>query len=186
MDFPTRKPTRLLNYDYSQNGCYFVTICTAQKTPLFGRYLVGAIHESPAGNFPSHRCIALNERGKIAKAILVETEKRFSEIKIENAIIMPNHIHTLLTVDWEKGGSERALRESPPQRSLLSQIIGYFKANTSKEIHQTQPNLTVWQRGFYDRIIRNQAEFVNAWEYIEYNALKEYGEKIIINKNYLP
>ena len=117
---------------------------------------------------------------------MVETEKRFSEIKIENAIIMPNHIHILLTVDWEKGGSERALREAPLQRSLLSQIIGYFKANTSKEIHQTQPNLTVWQCGFYDRIIRNQAEFVNAWEYIEYNALKEYGEKIIINKNYLP
>ncbi len=174
---PTRKPTRLQNYDYSQNGCYFLTICTAQKRSLFGRYLVGALHEAPAGKFPCHRCIGLNTRGKIAEAVLRETEKRFAEIHIENAIVMPNHIHILLTVDWEKGKWERALREAPLQRSLLAQAIGFFKANVSKEIHRTEPNLTVWQRGFYDRIIRNKTEYLRAWEYIEYNALKEYAKE---------
>lgn len=171
---PVRKPSRLQNYDYSQNGCYFVTVCTAQKKPLFGRYLVGAFHEAPAGKIPCHRCIDLNTRGKIAEAVLKETEKRFAEIHIENAIVMPNHIHILLTVDWEKGKWERALHEAPLQRSLLAQAVGYFKANTSKEIHQTEPNLAVWQRGFYDRVIRNETEYLRAWEYIEYNALKEY------------
>ena len=172
--FPTRKPTRLQNYDYSQNGCYFLTICTAQKKPLFGKYLVGALHEAPAGKFPVHRCIALNGRGKIAEAVLAETEKRFSEIKIENAIIMPNHIHLLLTIDWEKGKWARALREAPLQRSLLAQTVGYFKANVSKVIHKEEPTLIVWQRGFYDRIIRNETEYLRAQGYIEYNALKQY------------
>ena len=174
--YPTRKPTRLPHYDYSQNGCYFVTICTASKKPLFGRYLVGALHEAPAVNMPCNRFIALNRRGVITKEILYSLPKRFLQIQIENAIIMPNHIHLLLTIDWENGKWERALREAPLQRSLLAQAIGYFKANTSKELHKTEPNLQVWQRGFYEHIIRNETEFRRAWEYIEYNALKEYGK----------
>ena len=176
VEFPTRKPTRLPHYDYSQNGCYFVTICTASKKPLFGRYLVGALHEAPAVKMPCNRFIALNRRGVITKKILYSLPKRFLQIQIENAIIMPNHIHLLLTIDWEKGKWERALREAPLQRSLLAQAIGYFKANTSKELHKTEPNLQVWQRRFYEHIIRNETEFRRAWEYIEYNALKEYGK----------
>ena len=174
--YPTRKPTRLPHYDYSQNGCYFVTICTASKKPLFGRYLVGALHEAPVINMPRNRFIALNRRGVIAKEILYSLPKRFLQIQIENAIIMPNHIHLLLTIDWENGKWERALHEAPLQRSLLAQVIGYFKANTSKELHKAEPNLQVWQRGFYEHIIRNETEFRRAWEYIEYNALKEYGK----------
>ena len=173
---PTRKSTRLPDYDYSQNGCYFVTICTASKKPLFGRYLVGALHEAPAVKMPCSRFIALNRRGVITKEILYSLPKRFLQIQIENAIIMPNHIHLLLTIDWENGKWERALHEAPLQRSLLAQVIGYFKANTSKELHKTEPNLQVWQRGFYEHIIRNKTEFRRAWEYIEYNALKEYGK----------
>ena len=176
VEFPTRKPTRLPHYDYSQNGCYFVTICTASKKPLFGRYLVGALHEAPAVKMPRNRFIALNRRGVITKKILYSLPKRFLQIQIENAIIMPNHIHLLLTIDWENGKWERALHEAPLQRSLLAQVIGYFKANTSKELHKTEPNLQVWQRGFYEHIIRNETEFQRAWEYIEYNALKEYGK----------
>ena len=174
--YPTRKPTRLPHYDYSQNGCYFVTICTASKKPLFGRYLVGALHEAPSVKMPRNRFIALNRRGVITKKILYSLPKRFLQIQIENAIIMPNHIHLLLTIDWENGKWERALHEAPLQRSLLAQVIGYFKPNTSKELHKTEPNLQVWQRGFYEHIIRNETEFQRAWEYIEYNALKEYGK----------
>ena len=87
---------------------------------------------------------------------------------------MPNHIHLLLTIDWEKGKWARALREAPLQRSLLAQTVGYFKANVSKVIHKEEPTLIVWQRGFYDRIIRNETEYLRAQGYIEYNALKQY------------
>ena len=134
------------------------------------------MHVAPVVKMPCNRFIALNRRGVIAKEILYSLPKRFLQIQIENAIIMPNHIHLLLTIDWENGKWERALHEAPLHRSLLAQVIGYFKANTSKELHKAEPNLQVWQRGFYEHIIRNEMEFQRAWEYIEYNALKEYAE----------
>ena len=70
--------------------------------------------------------------------------------------------------------SERALREAPLQRSLLSKAVGYIKMNVSKEIHKTNPTITVWQSRYIDHIIRNQTDFEYHWNYIEYNALKEY------------
>ncbi|MDO4847884.1 MAG: hypothetical protein Q3968_07130 [Clostridiaceae bacterium] len=107
--YPERKALRLPNYDYSQNGCYFITLLTDRKRWLFGTYNVRAIHESPL------------------------------------------------------------------QRSTLSKIIGYLRMNISKEIHSASSNSEkIWHRNYYDRVIRNQREFENCWNYIEYNALKEY------------
>ena len=66
------------------------------------------------------------------------------------------------------------IHESPLQRSLLSKAVGYIKMNVSKEIHKQNPLIDVWQRGYVDHIIRNQADFEQHWNCIEYNALKEY------------
>lgn len=157
-EFPKRKPNRLKEYDYSENGCYFVTICTKDKKHIFGRYNVGAIHESPAV-LPASRFIFLNRYGIIAEKTINELPKRYEQISIDNYIVMPNHIHLLISI--EHGfNEERAVREPPLQRSLLSKVIGYFKMNVSKEIHKTSPALNLWQRGFYDHIIRNEDDFL--------------------------
>ena len=172
---PQRKNIRLENYDYSSNGCYFITICTHNKVHLFGRYNVGEIHESPVKH-AENRCIELNLYGRIVENVIIGLPERFEEVEIVNHIVMPNHIHMLVSInnniDWE-----RAIRESPLQRSLLSKVIGYLKMNVSKEIHKQNPLINVWQRGYYDHIIRNQSDFEYHWNYIEYNALKEYPEK---------
>ena len=171
-DFPKRKNIRLQKYDYSSNGLYFVTICTDEKKNLFGRYDVGAIHESPAKHM-KNQCVKLNLYGKIAENIIQSLPIHFNDVKIENYIIMPNHIHMLISIN-NNIASERAIRESPLQRSLLSKMVGYIKMNISKEIHKYNPSLNIWQRGYYDHIIRNQSDFEYHWNYIEYNALKEY------------
>ena len=171
-ELPKRKSIRLQNYNYSGNGCYFITICTRNKAHLFGRYNVGAIHESPA-NHEKNRCIELNVYGKIVENAVLKLSERYNEIEIVNYIVMPNHIHLLVSINNDID-SERAIRESPLQRSLLSKAIGYFKMNVSKGIHKHNPLVDVWQRGFMDHIIRNQTDFEYHWNYIEYNALKEY------------
>jgi REP element-mobilizing transposase RayT len=170
--YPKRKALRLPDYDYSQNGCYFITISADRKSWLFGRYNVGAIHESPV-RLTKDKCIILNENGKICERYIKNISHRFPDVEVINYIIMPNHIHLLLMFDGEP---IRAIRESP-LRSLLSRVTGWLKMNISKEIHlANKSDGKVWQRGYYDRVIRNQREFENCWNYIEYNALKEYAK----------
>ena len=168
--FPQRKHIRLRNYNYSGNGCYFITICTKDKNHLFGSYNVGALHEAPT-NHAKNRCINLNQYGKFVEKTILNLPERFSEISIDNSIVMPNHIHMLVSINNDIN-SERALREAPLQRSLLSKAVGYKKMNVSKEIHKTYPTITVWQNRYIDHIIRNQTDFEYHWNYIEYNALK--------------
>lgn len=171
--FPKRKRLRLPGYDYSQNGCYFITLLTDRKRWLFGTYNVRAIHESPV-RYTKAKCINLNENGKICERYIKILSNRFPDIEVVNYIIMPNHIHLLLMF---QGDSIRAIRESPLRRSLLSKVVGWLKMNISKEIHISNGNLEkIWHRNYNDRIIRSQREFENAWNYIEYNALKEYGK----------
>ncbi len=171
-ELPKRKNLRLENYNYNGNGCYFITICTHNKAHLFGRYNVGAIHESPAKH-KENRCIDLNLFGQIVENAIIKTPERYNEIEIVNYIVMPNHIHLLVSINNDID-SERAIRESPLQRTLLSKSIGYLKMNVSKEIHKYNPLVEVWQRGYIDHIIRNQTDFEYHWNYIEFNALKEY------------
>ncbi len=174
-ELPKRKDLRLNGYDYSSQGCYFITICTKDKKQLFGGYDVGAIHESPVKH-SVNRCIILNQYGKIVEQIIKTIPQQYNEINIDNYIVMPNHIHLLISINNDID-SERAIRESPLQRSLLSKSIGYIKMNASKEIHKLNPTIHIWQRGYTDHIIRNQRDYENHWSYIEYNALKEYGSK---------
>lgn len=174
---PKRKKLRLKGYDYSQNGCYFVTVCVKDKRHLLAHYksrtdIVGAIHEAPV-NHAENRCINLNQNRKLVERAIQGLHIRFDEITVDNYIVMPNHIHMLVSINNDID-SERAIRESPLQRSLLSKAVGYIKMNVSKEIHKTNPRITVWQRGYVDHIIRNQQDFEYHWNYIEYNALKEY------------
>ena len=79
-------------------------------------------------------------------------------------IIMPDHIHLLLRFDdFECGRTQFA--------PTLSRVIKHYKGIVTKRL-----GFSMWQKGFYDRVLRNETDFYRAWEYIEYNALKEYAE----------
>jgi|SRR3989344_2857783 len=110
-NLPQRKSIRLKNYDYSQNGAYFITICTQNREYLFGR--VGAIHESPE--------MILNENGKIVDSVLESLSKRFP-IELDIYQIMPNHVHMIVCIV----DHERAIRESPVNGNNQNVSIGDF------------------------------------------------------------
>ena len=183
MEYPVRKRNRLQAYDYSTPGAYFVTICTGGRRCFLSKISVGAIHESPA------QWVMLTRAGKVVEAVIKMLPGRFENVFVDTYVIMPNHVHLLIRIDNERMiheasqriSNERAIHESPLQvdkapiatkRSLLSQVIGYLKMNSSKQIHSFAPDLVVWQRSFYDHVVRGERDYGEAWAYIDGNPGK--------------
>ncbi len=167
MEYPVRKPNRLKAYDYSTPGAYYITICTGGRRCYLSTIPVGAIHESPAQR------VILTRAGKIVETVIESLPNRFEDVCIDKYVIMPNHVHLLLRID-----NERAIRESPlriekqqgdMKRSMLSKVIGYLKMNTSKQIHVFAPDLVVWQRSYYDHVIRDERDYSETWAYMDGN-----------------
>ncbi|MBR2976872.1 MAG: hypothetical protein IKC50_01180 [Oscillospiraceae bacterium] len=157
MDLPKRKPTRLAGYDYSEDGAYFITICTHNRKRLFSE-IVGAIHESPENK--------LTPYGKLAKQIIERLPDRY-HVSIPKYVIMPNHIH--LIIEFYGHNEKRAIRESPlHHRSVIDKLVGFLKMNLSKQIHSTYPD-KLWQRSYHDHIIRGEKDYRKIWEYIDTN-----------------
>ena len=143
MTLPQRKPLRLKSYDYSNPNCYFVTICTHENEHIFGE--------------PDK----LNAAGAIAQSELVAISRHFSKAIVDKYVIMPNRIHAIIT-----------LEQSSDKSVSLSAIVGLYKSGVSKRVHKIMPNASVWQRSFYDRVIRNEKGYIEAWRYIDENPLK--------------
>ena len=171
-ELPQRRRLRLEDFDYSSSGMYFLTICTHEKQCLFSE-IVGSIHES-TGNAPI-TCV-LTEYGKTVDTMLHMLPLQFENVRITDAIIMPNHVH--LIVDISSVNDIRAIRESPlrrevqDKRSELSKLVGYFKMQVSKQIHRIDPELQVWQRGYYDHVIRDFEDYRTKAAYIATNPLR--------------
>ena len=159
MTLPQRKPTRLKGFDYNTNGKYFVTICTHNKKKILSN-IVGDVHERPA--------LKMTKYGEIVNDVIKNIPERFG-VEIDRYIIMPNHIHMIVSVDKDNG---RTIRELSLQHSIISNIVGYLKMNVSKQIHLYEPELIVWQRSYHDHIIRSESDYLKIWTYVDSNHQK--------------
>ena len=164
---PLRKPLRMSHYDYNAPGAYFLTFCTFNRKHFLS-HIVGAIHESPEPQ--------LTTCGKIVDAVMQNIPAHL-HVTIDRYVIMPNHVHLIAVVTEEN--ALRAIRESPLRsRTIMSKLIGYIKMNASKAIRQHYGDVTVWQRGYYDHVIRNQEDYVALAEYIQTNPLRWELDKL--------
>ena len=145
MEYPVRKSPRIPRYDYSTVNSYFITICTHDKQCIF--YSGGS----------------LNAYGTIVKECLAEIPGRYDGYKLDKFVVMPNHIHAIITIETE--GSKG-----------LSYVIGQYKSVTAKLIRKLEPELMVWQRSFHDHVIRNQVRYDLIWNYIDTNPLRWKGD----------
>ncbi len=150
MELPKRKIIRLKDYDYSQDGLYFVTICAKDKMNLFG-----AINKNQE---LENAVVNLSDIGKIAEKHLIKLQTRYSFIKIHSYIIMPNHIHTIIEVLNETDKKEE-----------LSRIIQAYKSLVSKECREVLGIYKLFQRSYYDHIIKNEKELEKTVFYIIQN-----------------
>ena len=154
MDLPKRKITRLKNYDYNTCGAYFITICTQNKRKILSRIVGGDVLDAPKSE--------LSQYGKIADKYINRLNKFYNDINIDRYVIMPNHIHMILSVC-----GNGASRTSPPttkQHSVVSRFVSTFKRFCNKEYGGN-----IWQRSFYDYVIRGERDYLKIWDYIDTN-----------------
>ena len=164
---PARKPLRLSHFDYNTPGAYFLTFCTHNRKHFLSR-IVGAIHESPEPQ--------LTACGKIVDAVIQNIPAHL-QVTIDQYVIMPNHVHLIAFITEEN--ELREIRESPLQgRTILSKLIGYIKMNASKTIRRHYGDVTVWQRGYHDHVIRNQDDYAALAAYIETNPIRWELDKL--------
>jgi putative transposase len=148
-----RRSIRLKNYDYSQSGAYFVTICTLNRSSQFGPVVDGAVR--------------LNDAGRVVQAIWDDLPKHCPGLELDAFVLMPNHVHGIVVI-----ASEPLLEvNSSSARSTLSKVVGRFKMTSAKEINflRNTPGLPVWQRSYYEHVIRDEASLNRIREYIANN-----------------
>jgi len=163
MNVPSRKPNRLSNYDYSQNGAYFITICIKDMKCV----LAQIVDDNPVGDDdPGVPKLILYKNGIIVKNNLIKMNEIYSNISVDNYVIMPNHLHLLLTIHNDAQIEGGAPRSSPPTNAI-SNFVTALKKFTSRQIGEN-----IWQRSFHDHVIRNEEDFLMHWQYIDENPKK--------------
>lgn len=153
IELPKRKHPRMKNFDYSENGMYFITVCTAEKKKILSDIIVGR------GLAPAET--RLSSIGRIAEEQILKLPNRYSCIEIIKYVIMPDHIHILLFIDGYAAGA------SP--RPTLSDVICSFKSLTTRRVKDSFQVNKLWQASFYDHIIRNEEDYKTHYSYIEDN-----------------
>lgn len=155
-NLPERKPNRLKNFDYSSVNFYYVTLCAKNKKNYFGK-----IENSQP---------VLNKIGRLLNETWLDLCNIFTGIELDVSVIMPNHFHGIIIFN-----SQPTYRQAG-KPATLGQVVGALKSKTNVLARKTIfPNLTkleLWQKTFYDRVIRNDQELLKVREYIQNNPLK--------------
>ena len=166
-----RKHLRLQGYDYSQNGAYFITICVQDKLHLFGEVVGEHMH--------------LNDAGSVLETQWLEIPNRFNHVQLDEYRVMPNHFHAIIFLDAPL--SYDSIVELPTSvndknshsfQSTISDIIGAFKSLFAYEYIQRVKsfgwqvfNKKLWQRSYYEHVIRDDTSLHKIREYIINNPI---------------
>ncbi len=151
----SRKSTRLEGYDYSARGAYFVTLCVKDHQCIFSQIVGVGVLDAPE--------VRLTQAGKIVEKQIAEMNHVYRNVQAEKYVIMPNHVHILLTFSGEEGSS----RTPTPTNSLLARYVSTLKRMTNKAAGKL-----LWQRGYHDHIIRDEDDYRVRWKYIDENPAK--------------
>lgn len=185
-----RRSIRLKGYDYSQAGMYFITICTQDKLHLFGKI--------------TNDEMVLNDPGKMIEKWWNELENKFPNIELDEFVVMPNHFHGIIQItntdpvgadlrvcpdkyNCPDNANEREMGEhikGEHTGSPLHKMIQWFKTMSTNEYirnvknnHWPPFNKKLWQRNYYEHIIRNEKSYLHISEYIKTNPLKWLNDK---------
>ena len=167
MDLPNRKQNRLDNFDYSQNGMYFITVCTQNRKCIF------EIEPSNVGN---DQCVVPQKdsdensclQNQIIHKWIKITEKKFPNIKFDKYVIMPDHLHIII----ELTGDPVQCYET--DRPDLYEIIGAYKSLTTRICNRrfNTSGAKLFQTSFYESVIRSEQGYYEAYQYIEGNPAR--------------
>ncbi|MBI5635138.1 MAG: hypothetical protein HZA15_16845 [Nitrospirae bacterium] len=169
-----RQSIRLKEYDYCRSGAYFVTVCAWKKESILGE-----IENSE---------MLLNEYGRIVQEQRNTLPGHFENVTIDEFVVMPNHMHGIITLNSCRGEvssppepnsktitiSIQGVDTPPVRKPALGQVVAYLKYQSAKKINiiRDTPGMPLWQRNYYEHIIRDERELHTIREYIRYNPLK--------------
>ena len=164
-DLQKRKQIRLGEYDYSASGAYFVTICTKNRRCILSDIVGGGALDAPP--------VELTSYGKILDDEIQKSMRIYQHIQIDKYVIMPNHVHMIINILYDPNDTSRA-----PSRTneTIPAFVSMLKRFTNKQCGEK-----IWQRGFYDHVIRTQHDYAQIWQYVDENPTKwesdEYYEQ---------
>ena len=161
--YRNRQSIRLEGYDYNRSGVYFLTICSNRRKPKFGSITNGQV--------------LLSVVGRIVEEEWHRTARLRPEVRLDEYVIMPNHMHAIIHVEESKKSIDPvgAHRDAPLRRAPLSlgSVVAGFKGSVTRRVRRvTETDMDVWQRNYYDRIIRNDDELKRLRQYIANNPQK--------------
>jgi putative transposase len=164
-----RRSIRLKGHDYAQPGAYFVTACTHERASLFGHVVSGEMH--------------LNEAGEMAQGCWEDIPTHFPLVELDAFVVMPNHIHGVIVI---LGRGEKSFAPTrcgtsiptgtttmpqPPSKTIGSIVRG-FKIGVTKWFRANTDVYSVWQRGFYEHIVRSEQELTAIRQYVQANPAR--------------
>ena len=145
-----RRPNRLRCYDYSQNGAYFLTLCTKNMLCVFWNSNSSQLQQS-------EDTVYLSAAGIAADTAIREIPLHYSDVTVPKHVIMPNHVHMILQLTRNEASSGPG----------ISHIIQQLKSTVTK-----QTGISIWQKSFHDHIIRDEKEYLSIWKYIDKNPMR--------------
>lgn len=157
-----RRSIRLRGYDYTQCGMYFITMCIQHRECLLGAVVDGVME--------------LNKAGKTVQSVWEALPKRFASILLDEFVVMPNHVHGILVIVQanQKSQSERGAarcRGAASSAPTVGKILRAFKSISAIRVNGllSRSGQPLWQRNYYEHIIRNERTLERAREYIAMN-----------------
>jgi REP element-mobilizing transposase RayT len=155
----------LQGYDYSQAGAYFVTVCTRNREYLFGEIVNGEMR--------------LNDAGRVVESAWDGLPGHYAPVELDAMVIMPNHFHGIIVLAPVEAGFKPAPTPAAVRHGL-SEIVRALKTFSSRrfnELRQT-PGAKLWQRNYWEHIVRNEAELNRIREYIHNNPAQWELDKL--------
>ena len=160
MELPKRKSIRLTDYDYSASGVYFITACSRDREPLFWNKTspvdAGAADSRPKNAVPIP--YKLTAHGEIVEQAINNIPEHYSGVSIDKYVIMPDHVHLLMRME-----NDGRLIAAP----TVNTVVGQMKRWASK-----QAGISLWQKSYYEHVIRNAVDYEEIYTYIEGNPAR--------------
>jgi len=176
--YPVRKHVRMGSFNYAQAGYYFVTICTHNRREILGDIAKGKFSPTAAG--------------KEARVSWLDLPAHHPAMHLDEFVIMPNHVHGIIVLEWDLTADTGSIPTNPrkaevhpdqgkpgPKRGSLGAIIGSYKAAVSRKLNwNSQHNTPLWQRKFFDHVIRTDKALLAIREYIVNNPLSWHYDEL--------
>ena len=189
----SRKIPRLKHHDYTHNGIYFVTACTHEREPILGKVtfdtdgnrnntadiannnMTSLTGQTTNPNpFITPAVVELTPIGEFVSQNIANIPNKHQNVEIDKYVVMPNHIHLLILLRQEQYTQNHSMQSE--HRNLrdasLSEIVHWLKIVTSRKYGEI-----LWQRSYYDHIIRSEHDYKNIWQYIDENPQRWMFDK---------